>query len=160
MIACLPPPNPVLTFSPGPIIFALEGDVIPLVVRNDLPQDHEFAIPGIGFTTGPIAPGATFNGVINVPAVSAGTYLYFDTLNAPVNRVMGLHGAFIVMPNPATGTPYNAADLAGAPHVTRLFRDLGNDGGNSPWFPGLRWDETGANGRRFFPDTPAFRQVV
>lgn len=145
--------------SPGPLIFTLEGAAINLVVTNALDENHEFAIPGIGFTTGPIAPGATFTGVINVPALSAGTYLYFDTLNAPVNRVMGLHGAFIVMPNPATGTPYNAADLAGAPHVARLFRDLGNDGNNSPWFPGLRWDEAGDNGPEF-PPTPGFRQVV
>ena len=57
-------------------------------MRNALDENHELAIPGIGFTTGPIAPGATFTGTIVVPAISAGTYLYFDTLNAPVNRVM------------------------------------------------------------------------
>jgi hypothetical protein len=141
--------------TPGPLIFALEGDTINLSVTNALPQNHEFAIPGIGFTTGPIAPGATFTGVINVPAGSAGSYLYYDTLNAPVNRVMGLHGAFIVMPNPATGTPYTAADLAGAPNLASLFRDLGV----KPWFPGLAWDESGNNGPKF-PVTPAFRQIV
>lgn len=142
--------------TPGPLIFALEGDAIDLSVTNSLDEDHEFAIPGIGFTTGPIAPGATFTGTIPVPAVSAGTYLYFDPLNAPVNRVMGLHGAFIVMPDPATGTPFNAADPAGAhPNVVRLFADLGAQ----PWFPGLAWDEEGVN-QAPFPNTPPFRQYV
>lgn len=86
--------------TPGPIVFTVEGGTINLIVTNALDENHEFAVPGIGFTTGPIAPGDTFTGTINVPAASAGTYLYFDTLNAPVNRVMGLHGAFVVMPAP------------------------------------------------------------
>jgi hypothetical protein len=141
---------------PGPLVFALEGDAIAVAVTNGLDEPHELAIPGIGFTTGPIAPGATFTGVIHVPAVSAGTYLYYDTLNAPVNRVMGLHGAFTVMPNPANGTPYNARDPAGAhPNVVRLFADLGAQ----PWFPGLAWSGSAANPPPL-PDTPPFRQYV
>jgi Multicopper oxidase len=141
---------------PGPLVFALEGDSIGITVTNGLDEPHEFAIPGIGFTTRPIAPGATFTGVIHVPAVSAGTYLYYDTLNAPVNRVMGLHGAFAVMPNPATGTPYNAADPAGPhPNVVKLFADLGAQ----PWFPGLAWDGSAVNPDPL-PDTPPFRQYV
>lgn len=142
--------------TPGPLVFAREGDSIPIRVKNALDERHELAIPGIGFTTGPIAPGATFTGTIRVPANSAGTYLYFDTLNAPVNRVMGLCGAFVVMPKPANGTPYNAADPAGAhPNVVQLFADLGV----KPWFPGLAWNEIGPNAAPF-PNTPAFRQYV
>ncbi|APR87668.1 hypothetical protein A7982_13017 [Minicystis rosea] len=142
--------------TPGPLIFTQEGATIPIRVKNNLDERHELAIPGIGFTTGPIAPNATFNGTIRVPARSAGTYLYFDTLNAPVNRVMGLHGAFVVLPNPANGTPYSAADPAGThPNVTQLFADLGA----RPWFPGLAWAEGGVNPAPF-PNTPPFRQYV
>lgn len=146
--------------SPGPIIFVREGDAVTITVTNALNEDHEFAIPGlpVPFTTDPIAPGATVTRTINVPANSAGTYLYFDRLNAPVNRVMGLHGAFVVMPAvlAANSTPYNQADPAGPhPNVVRLFSDLGVQ----PWFAGLAWGQSGLNGPPF-PDTPAFRQYI
>lgn len=141
--------------TPGPIIFAREGDLIDISVTNALDENHELAIPGIGFTTGPIAPGASFAGQIAVPANAAGTYLYFDTLNAPVNRMMGLHGAFVVMPNPDNGTPFTAADVAANPKLAQLFADLGAQ----PWWPGLAWNEGAANDAPF-PPTPPFRQVI
>jgi len=141
--------------SPGPIVFTVEGGTITLVVTNDLDENHEFAIPGIDFTTGPIAPGDTFTGTIDIPPQSAGTYLYFDTLNAPVNRVMGLHGAFIIMPDPPNGTPYSTVDVAQNPQMAQLFADLGT----AAWWPGLAWNEAGVNPAQF-PDTPPFRQFV
>lgn len=141
--------------SPGPLIFTKEGATIPISVTNALDAPHRLSIPGIGFTTGNIAPGATFTGTINVPANSAGTYLYFDDLNAPVNRVMGLHGAFVVMPNPPNGTPFSAARLTANPKLAQLFSDLGSQ----PWWPGLAWDEGGSNGPGF-PPTPPFRQFI
>ncbi len=58
-------------------------------------EDHAFFIPGI-YNSGPIAPGATVTGSFR--PTRAGAYMYYDNLNNPVNRVMGLHGAFIVMP--------------------------------------------------------------
>jgi hypothetical protein len=54
---------------------------------------------------------------------------------------MGLHGAFIVMPNQLPGTraqgshrvtPYDRP----TPNVQRLFDDLGH----APWWPGLAWE--------------------
>jgi len=146
---------------PGPVVFVREGDAIPITVTNNLTQPHAFAIPGIGFNTTPIAPGDTFVGAINVPAGSAGTYLYLDDLNAPVNRVMGLHGAFVVMPNPANGTPFSAAVLAANPKIAQLFADLGV----AAWWPGLAWDNSNIGGGPApngagIPDTPAFRQYI
>ena len=38
-----------------------------------------------------MAPGATVTFSFTVP--KAGTYLYYNSLNAPVNRAMGLYGA-------------------------------------------------------------------
>ncbi|MBI5118995.1 multicopper oxidase domain-containing protein [Candidatus Poribacteria bacterium] len=153
---------------PGPTIFAFEGDTITINLRNNLPTAHRFAIPsmeakfpGLGpFTSSTMAAGTpatptTTTLRFTLPAGSAGSYLYYDDLNAPVNRVMGLHGAFIVMPNPANGTPYGAADVTANPRMAQLFADLGA----KPWWPGLAWGEGAANPAPF-PATPAFRQYI
>jgi FtsP/CotA-like multicopper oxidase with cupredoxin domain len=122
---------------PGPTIVALKGDTIALKITNELDEPHSFVIPGI-FDSGPIAPGATFNGILT--ASVTGAHLYHDNLNAPVNRVMGLHGALVVRPTaPAPGignklTPYDNP----SPHVQNLY----NEFGSSCW-PGLAWDEAG-----------------
>ena len=120
--------------SPGPTIFSTEGDVIRINITNELDEPHAFYIPGM-FNSGPIAPGQTVHKYFTVG--DGGTHLYFDNLNAPVNRVMGLHGAFIVMPKaPATGhkfTPYSKPTA----EVQQLFDDFGS----APWWPGLAWEE-------------------
>jgi FtsP/CotA-like multicopper oxidase with cupredoxin domain len=149
-----PVPNPAVCYFwvfkearfpeevPGPQIFAFEGDKITVNVTNALDGNHSFFIPGRlpgdgpMVDTGPIAPGATVSVTFDVK--DPGTYLYHDNLNAPVNRVMGLHGAFIVMPKAAASghklTPYKDP----TPAVQQLFDDFGS----APWFPGLAW-ETG-----------------
>ncbi len=144
---------------PGPIIFATTGDVITLTVTNNLDAPHAFAIPRLRITTGPIPPIQDFPNntkTITFHAGPAGTYLYYDDLNAPVNRMMGLHGAFIVMPRQLHGTraqgshrltPYDNP----TPNIQRLFDDLGH----APWWPGLAWDEGDP-----FTDTPPFRQHI
>jgi len=133
---------------PGPQIYTVSGDRIRLRVRNELDGPHAFFIPGM-VDTGPIPPGGDVE--IEFTAGAPGSYLYHDNLNAPVNRVMGLHGAFVVMPRqPVAGqrfTPYANP----TPSVQQLF----NDFGSTPWWPGLSWEAGDeANG------TPPFRQHV
>jgi FtsP/CotA-like multicopper oxidase with cupredoxin domain len=133
---------------PGPHIFTTEGSIIKVSITNGLDEPHAFFIPGI-VNSGPIAPGATKN--IQFVASKAGTYLYYDNLNAPVNRIMGLHGALIVMPNEAVPghkfTPYATP----TPAVQQLFDDLGT----TSHFPGLAWEQGDDT-----THTPAFRQYV
>ncbi|MEW6488454.1 MAG: multicopper oxidase domain-containing protein, partial [Thermodesulfobacteriota bacterium] len=133
-------PIPVLRI-PGPVIFAYEGETIHIDVENRFPssQDgvpHGFAIPGI-VESGPIPRGETFHWV--APAPAAGTYLYFDHLNAPINRVMGLHGVLVVLPRRGN-TPYSNP----TPAVQSLFDHLGrlnwSPGRGSEHFPGHPWD--------------------
>lgn len=123
---------------PGPVIFATQGDVITLRLTNNLPQVHGFRIVGTNIQIPAINPnGGT--GAIRFAVPPTGTYLYVDPLNDPVNRVLGLHGAFIVLPryqagtraNPDNPTPYSLP----TPNVKRLFRDLGH----TPQFPGDPW---------------------
>lgn len=144
---------------PGPIIFASSGDPITLTVTNNLNTEHAFAIPRMRVTTGPIPP--IQNAPNNVKTITfragpAGTYLYYDDLNAPVNRMMGLHGAFIVMPRLLPGTRAQAANRPTpydqpTPNIQRLFNDLGH----TPWWRGLAWDEGDPS-----TDTPPFRQYI
>lgn len=125
---------------PGPVIFAVEGDTVRLEITNAFPSNHgaqhAFAIPGI-VETDPIPLGQTITLSFQAPA--AGTYLYLDPLNHPVNRAMGLHGVLVVMPRrgniPYTNPPEN---------VQLLFDHLGTknwrSGKGSDHFPGHPWD--------------------
>jgi hypothetical protein len=113
---------------PGPVIYAVAGTDVELQVTNALPHVHAFAIPGI-VDSGPIEPGQTV--VVAFTAPAAGTYLYLDPMNAPVNRAMGLGGTLIVLPSTSGRTPYDQP----TEQVANLFDDLGR----AYWFPGQRW---------------------
>lgn len=110
---------------PGPAIFATAGDTITLNITNNLPTNvpHAFQIVGTKIKTGPIPAGQTRSITFKVP--EGGTYMYIDPLNAPINRVMGLHGALISLPAaPQPGhreTPYSKP----TPAVQQIFDDLG-----------------------------------
>jgi len=125
---------------PGPSIYAIKGDSITVNITNALDEPHAFFIPGslptdpVMFDSGPIPPNGTFTGTFT--ATQSGAHLYYDNLNAPVNRVMGLHGALVVRPAAAAVghnfTPYDNP----TPHVQNMFDDLGNP---NVW-PGLKWE--------------------
>ena len=133
---------------PGPNIFTTQGGTVKVNITNALDEPHAFYIRGV-VDSGPIQPGATKTIEFVVPR--AGTYLYYDNLNKPVNRMMGLHGALIVMPNKAAAghkfTPYSNP----TPSVQQLFDDFGS----SRHFPGLAWEQGNPA-----TNTPAFRQYV
>jgi hypothetical protein len=131
---------------PGPTICCVNGDTISVSITNSLDEPHSFFIPGI-FDSGPILPGATFNGTIT--ASVSGAHLYYDNLNEPVNRVMGLHGALIVRPAVKTGLNFTPYDNP-TPHVQAIYDAFGT----SVW-PGLKWEEGDTTTN---PPTPAFRQ--
>lgn len=127
---------------PGPVLVALEGDRIRLEITNSITQGgaHGFAIPGVELTVDDdtvsqvtIPQGEDVH--IEFTAPAAGTYMYLDPLNAPVNRTMGLHGALVVLPNPVgNNTPYSG--LSGSSAIRRLFDDLGT----TAHFPGAPWN--------------------
>ncbi len=116
---------------PGPLIQFVEGEEIEITATNTLPGVHGFRIPGIPGEAGAgvaIAPGETK--IISFHAARAGSYMYFDHLNEPVNRVLGLHGPMVVLPKNGN-TPYTSP----TPAVQKLFNDLGK----TALFPGERW---------------------
>lgn len=80
---------------PGPVLWSNADDVVEVTVTNSLNAPHSFFIEGV-VDSGPIAPGDTVTLTFDAP--EAGTYLYQDGINRPVNRTLGLHGVLIVMP--------------------------------------------------------------
>lgn len=139
---------------PGPVVFAFAGDGITINVTNNLDEVHEFRIIAAGrnqgnINTGPIQPGETRT--LRFIAPEGGTYMYLDPRNAPVNRVLGLHGAFIVLPAAARNADPGPDLIFPAPAVTPYtfptaqVQQLFNDLGNQPFFavrpgePGQSW---------------------
>lgn len=139
---------------PGPNIIITKGDTFNIKITNLLDESHSLFIPGM-FDSGPILPGETkeFSGV---KATKLGATLYYDNLNEPVNRMMGLHGALIVMPDTSVPLPgghkYTPYDNP-TPGVQQLFDDFGG----SAHYPGLAWHEGDANPDSF---APPFRQYI
>jgi len=154
------PVNPLLGTNipvecPGPSIYAIKGDTINIKITNTLDEPHSFFIPGslptdpVMFDSGPIPPNGTFTGTFT--ASQSGAHLYYDNLNSPVNRVMGLHGALVIRPAAAAlGRNFTPYDVPGA-HVQNLFDDFGP----GKAFPGLRWEDGDAA-----TNCPPFRTYV
>lgn len=133
---------------PGPAMVALAGDRIRLRIWNHVDDgegipmggDHSFAIPGVTLTVdGQQVDKVTIpygdDGPVNIEftAPEPGTYMYLDPENAPVNRMMGLHGVLAVFPSPVgNNTPY----LNPTSNIQALFDDLGT----TAHFPGAPWD--------------------
>lgn len=140
--------------QPGPTIYAVNGDSIEITITNRLDEPHSFFIPGNLpgeppiFDSGPIPAGGTV-GPLNFTVRTSGAHMYYDNLNAPVNRVMGLHGALVVRPAQKTGKNFTPYDNP-TPHVQNLYDMFGTE-----FWPGLKWEEGD-------PATfcPPFRQYV
>jgi FtsP/CotA-like multicopper oxidase with cupredoxin domain len=123
--------------GPRPVLRATQGDQVTISVRNNDTRAHGFAIPGVpAATIASIAPGATRSVTFTAPR--GGSYLYIDHTLAPVNRLLGLHGAFVVAPRDprtAAGTVTPFARAAQTPAIAALFDALGT----SERFPGRPW---------------------
>ncbi|HEV7885743.1 MAG TPA: multicopper oxidase domain-containing protein, partial [Solirubrobacteraceae bacterium] len=86
------------SFLPDRTIVAEAGAEIRLRITNRLPQQHAFAIDGVVHETFGPAGSATATKDVAFPAPAPGTYIYHDPTDAPVNRVLGLHGVLMVTP--------------------------------------------------------------
>lgn len=123
---------------PHPLLRAREGERIEIHITNEDDRPHGFAITGIpAATIRSIAPGETATSRFVAPV--GGSYLYHDPLNAPVNRLLGLYGGFLVAPIEGltlqnSPTPYSREQHT--PEVRALFDAFGR----ITRFPGNQWD--------------------
>ena len=83
------------SFFPERTILAETGSTVRLRVHNGLGTPHRLDIPGVA-DTGSIAPGEVAEVTFEAPP--AGTYLFTDSGNGPVERLLGLFGALVVVP--------------------------------------------------------------
>ncbi len=91
---------------PGAQMIVQEGDTVNITIENTLGTDHSFVIDGV-VDSGVIRGGNSKT--ISFTANKAGTYLYYDNLNAPYNRLVGLHGGLAVMPNGSSNEVYDGS---------------------------------------------------
>lgn len=158
---------------PGPQVYATAGDAITITLNNDrnasgetlgfaiakggtLPGSVVFSSKATGLPGG-VAPGATATFTFQVPG--PGTYLYYAFRNDigpqdPLPRLMGLHGALVSMPagSEAFGWdkyPYNPVPAG----VKQLYDDFGA----APWWPGKPWHVGDAAAHN---PAPPFRQYI
>jgi FtsP/CotA-like multicopper oxidase with cupredoxin domain len=124
--------------TPRPVLRARQGDTINLSVTNNSAITCGFSLRGVSASSiSSIAPGQTRTVTFTAPR--SGSYLYLDPTNAPVNRLVGLHGAFIVGPANGTtvlGAPCPYSRTAQTAEVREVFDTLGKPGGR---FPGRTW---------------------
>lgn len=105
---------------PGKPMIVGQGDTVNVTIVNTLATPHSFVIDGV-VDSGSIASGQTktIQFTVNTP----GSYLFYDKLNAPYNRLVGLHGGLAVMPLGSANTLY-----PGSPTFVKqkfwLFHDI------------------------------------
>ncbi len=80
---------------PGEQLVVQQGDTVNITIVNTLSSSHSFVIDGV-VNSGRIRGGET--AVVSFTADTPGSHLFYDSLNAPYNRLLGLHGGFAVMP--------------------------------------------------------------
>lgn len=71
-----------------------EGDTVNVTIHNTLSAGHRFTIDGV--VDQYLRPSRTTSFSFTVS--KWGSYLYYDSSNAPYNRLLGLYGAMPVMP--------------------------------------------------------------
>jgi len=118
---------------PGAQMIVQEGDTVNVTINNTLGTNHSFVIDGL-VDSGVIAGGSSKT--VSFVASSAGSYLYYDGLNAPYNRLVGLHGAFSVMPRGSSNELY-----AGSPTFVQQYNWVTNDI-DPAWHDAIRLNNT------------------
>jgi len=118
---------------PGAQMIVQEGDTVNITINNTLGTDHSFVIDGL-VDSGVIAGGSSKT--VSFIASSAGSYLYYDGLNAPYNRLVGLHGAFAVMPSGSSNELY-----AGSATFVQQYSWVTNDI-DPAWHDAIRLNTT------------------
>ncbi len=83
---------------PGQSLIVQEGDTVNITIVNTLNSEHSYVIDGV-VDSGRIKGGDT--ATISFTASNPGSYMFYDSLNAPYNCVVGLHGGLAIMPNGA-----------------------------------------------------------
>jgi len=105
---------------PGEVLVMQAGDTYSLTIRNNLNSDHSFVINELGVNTS-IPAGRTRT--VTITANQPGTYMYYDAVDYPDNRLVGLHGALVVFPSGTNTTLESGRDMPKQEFVW-MFNDI------------------------------------
>ena len=105
---------------PGESFIVQEGDTVNVSIVNTLQTTHSFVIDGL-IDSGAIAGGETKN--LSFIATKSGSFMYYDKLNAPYNRLCGLHGGMAVMPRDSSDELYPGSPTFVQQHFW-IFNDI------------------------------------
>lgn len=105
---------------PGETLMAQEGDTLEIMIVNTLGSDHSFVIDGV-VDSGRIRGGESKT--VSFNANSSGSYLYYDGMNAPYNRLVGLHGSLAIMPAGSSTELYSGSPTF-VQQYTWIFNDI------------------------------------
>ena len=100
--------TPNVVNMPGEMILTEDGkalqedDVVNFTIHNTLATPHNFTIDGVVDKVVPARETLNFS----ITVKKWGSYLYYDSSNAPYNRLLGLYGAMPVMPKGSTNELY------------------------------------------------------
>ena len=105
-----------------PVIWMTEGETLEISITNRDDRPHSFAVTGMTARMDPVEKDQT--GQFTIAGLPPGSYLYHDPHNWPVNRILGLNGALIVLPRAGTKTSCvetsNSAKCSSAFHFTSI----------------------------------------
>ncbi len=104
---------------PGESLIVQEGDTVRITLINTLDTSTSFVIGGL-VDSGTIAAGQTKT--VEFVANSYGSHMYYDKLNAPYNRLLGLHGGLAIMPQGSSNELY-----PGSPTFVQQYFWIFND---------------------------------
>lgn len=104
---------------PGENLIVREGDTVRITIVNTLSTSHSFVIDGL-VDSGTIGGGQTKT--LSFTASNPGSHMFYDKLNPPYNRLIGLHGGFAVMPAGSSDELY-----AGSPTFVQQYFWIFND---------------------------------
>ena len=122
----------------SPEMRVMEGDEITITVTNNDHRPHTFVIHGVpGSNIPTMRPGQTRMTTFTAPA--GGTYMYLDPSEGALNRLMGLHGVFIVEAQNRGRTPRGADTPYSRQEHNQQLQILFDSFGNHPRFPGDGW---------------------
>ena len=106
---------------PGESLVVQQGDTVRITIVNTLSSSHRFKIDGV-VDSGNIGGNRTVT--VEFTAEDAGTYLYYDSSNAPYNRLLGLHGGFAVMPSDSDNQLFEGSENTFVQQHFWIFNDI------------------------------------
>lgn len=125
--------------NPSPELRVREGKRITITVTNNDSRPHSFHVRGApGAYIPTMQPGET--GTVSFTAPEGGTYLYNDNDMQPLNRILGLHGAFIVEPENEGRTPMGSPTPFSQQDQNPQLQALFDAFGTNVRFPGSKWE--------------------